>query len=68
MAKNAVVVTERATDNIDFDDVVKRMPQHETDALCRAIINGINRLFNDERNRADYEQWKKTRMLQGGTQ
>lgn len=37
------------------------MPTFQQEAMCRTIITGINRLFEDEKNRADFEQWKKAR-------
>ena len=45
------------------------MPTFQQEAMCRTIITGINRLFEDEKNRADFERWKKARAArraQGG--
>ena len=45
------------------------MPKFQQEAMCRTIITGINRLFEDERYRADFEAWKKARAArraQGG--
>ncbi len=41
------------------------MPQYQKDAMCRTLTNSINRLFEDERNRAEYEEWKLKRRRTG---
>lgn len=40
---------------------VDELSDFQTDAMCRTIIGSIRRLFEDERNRTDFEQWKKAR-------
>ena len=41
---------------------IDALAEYQKEAMCRAITNGIRRLFEDERNRADFEQWKKNRQ------
>ena len=41
------------------------MPQYQKDAMCRTLTSSINRLFEDERNRADYQEWKLKRRRTG---
>ncbi|MEE0873992.1 MAG: hypothetical protein UIH27_11105 [Ruminococcus sp.] len=48
---------------------IDSMPAYQKEAMCRTIIGSINRLFEDEKNRADFERWKKARAArraQGG--
>lgn len=42
---------------IQFDT----MSNYQKEAMCRTLTSSINRLFEDERNRADFEQWKLKR-------
>lgn len=37
------------------------MPEHQADAMMRTLLNGIGRLFEDPKVRADYERWKRER-------
>ena len=57
MEQTAVIQT-NATPIID----INALADYQKEAMCRAITNGIRRLLNDERNRADFEQWKKNRQ------
>lgn len=41
------------------------MPQYQKDAMCRTLTSSINRLFEDERIRAEYEEWKLKRRRTG---
>lgn len=38
---------------------IDSIEDYQKEAMCRIITNGIHRLLKDERNRADFEQWKK---------
>lgn len=40
---------------------IEMLTEYQQDAMCRTIIGSIRRLLEDERNRADFEQWKKAR-------
>lgn len=40
---------------------IDALADYQKDAMCRTILGSIRRLFEDERNRADYEQWKQSR-------
>lgn len=40
---------------------IDSMPTYQKEAMCRTIIGSINRLFEDEKNRADFERWKTAR-------
>lgn len=40
---------------------VNALSDYRQEAMCRTIINSINNLLKDERNRADFEQWKKNK-------
>ena len=42
---------------IQFDT----MPKYQKEAMCRTLTSSINRLFEDEENRKNYEQWKLKR-------
>lgn len=37
-------------------------PGNESDALCRTIISGMSRAFEDPAVMADYQNWKKQRQ------
>lgn len=39
----------------------EKIPEHEINAMCRAIIAGCKRLFEDPEIQADFEEWKKAR-------
>ena len=38
------------------------LPENESDALCRTIISGMSRAFEDPAVMADYQNWKKQRQ------
>lgn len=40
---------------------IDALADYQQEAMCRTIIGSIRRLFEDERNRADFEQWKAGR-------
>ena len=40
---------------------IDALADYQKEAMCRVITNGIRRLLNDERNRADFEQWKNNK-------
>lgn len=44
--------------NIELDT----LPENESDALCRTIISGMSRAFEDPAVMADYQNWKKQRQ------
>ena len=56
MEQTAVIQT-NAPPIFDID----ALAEYQKEAMCRAITNGIRRLFEDERNRADFEQWKNNK-------
>lgn len=39
----------------------EEIPEHETNAMCRAIVAGVKRLFEDPEIQADFEKWKAAR-------
>ena len=45
---------------IVFD--IEALADYQKDALCRTVTNSINRLLKDEKNRDDYERWKKEKQ------
>lgn len=59
MASKENVVIKRNVEGVEIDGILDRLPQHEADSMCRTIIGGINRLFQDQKYRDDYERWKK---------
>lgn len=40
---------------------IHALPQHQQEAMCRTITACIRRLLADEKNRDDFEQWRKAR-------
>ena len=40
---------------------IQALPHHQQEAMCRTITACIRRLLTDEKNRADFEQWRKAR-------
>lgn len=40
---------------------IQALPQHQQEAMCRTITACIRRLLADEKNRADFEQWRRAR-------
>ena len=40
---------------------IDMLADYQKDAMCRTIIGSIRRLLEDERNRQDFEEWKKAR-------
>lgn len=40
---------------------IQALPQHQQEAMCRTITACIRRLLADEKNRADFEQWRQAR-------
>ena len=48
-----------ATTIFDID----ALSEYQKAAMCRTIASSINRLLEDEKNRADYERWKKEKQL-----
>jgi hypothetical protein len=40
---------------------IQTLPQHQQETMCRTITACIRRLLADEKNRADFEQWRKAR-------
>lgn len=35
------------------------MPSHDSNSMCRILINCINRYFEDPKIKAEYDQWKR---------
>lgn len=50
----------RSGDGLRIDP--DRIPDHETKAMCRAIVAGVKRLFEDPEVKADFEKWKAARQ------
>jgi hypothetical protein len=40
---------------------IQALPQHQQETMCRTITACIRRLLADEKNRADFEQWRQAR-------
>lgn len=53
-------VGSRTPQNINIE--LDTLPENESDALCRAIISGMSRAFEDPAVMADYQNWKKQRQ------
>jgi transcriptional regulator with XRE-family HTH domain len=59
-----VISTTPATVDINLD----LMPKHELDSLCRVILRGARKAFENPQFRADYEVWlaeRKARQAAG---
>lgn len=41
---------------------LETLPENESDALCRTILSGMSRVFEDPAVIADYQNWKKQRQ------
>ena len=39
----------------------EQLPEYQSDALCRVILGGVARIFEDPAVREDYERWKAAR-------
>lgn len=53
-------VGSRTPQNINIE--LDTLPENESDALYRTIINGMSRAFEDPAVMADYQNWKKQRQ------
>ncbi len=53
-------VESRTPQNINIE--LDTLPENESDALCRTIISGMSRAFEDPAVMADYQNWKKQRQ------
>ena len=53
-------VGSRTPQNINIE--LDTLPENESDALCRTIISGMSRAFEDPAVMADYQNWKKQRQ------
>lgn len=53
-------VESRTPQNINIE--LDTLPENESDALCRTIISGMSRAFEDPTVMADYQNWKKQRQ------
>lgn len=49
----------RSGDGLRIDP--DKIPEHETNAMCRVIMAGVKELFKDPEIRADFEKWKRER-------
>lgn len=61
MAKTIKTVGTRTPENINIE--LNTLPENESDALCRTILSGAARMFEDPAIMADYQNWKKQRQL-----
>lgn len=50
----------RTPESINIE--LEALPENESDAICRAIISGMSRVFEDPAIKADYQNWKKQRQ------
>lgn len=57
-------VGSRTPQNINIE--LDTLPENESDALCRTIISGMSRAFEDPAVMADYQNWKKQRQQRTG--
>lgn len=57
-------VGSRTPQNINIE--LDTLPENESDALCRTIISGMSRAFEDPAVMADYQNWKKTETTKKG--
>ncbi len=39
----------------------EEIPENESDAICRTILNAMGRVFEDPEVKEDYKRWKKER-------
>ena len=56
--KNPVVIS-RMPAQVNVD--INAMPQFEVDRMCRTIIGGANRFFENPEVRKDFAAWKAAR-------
>ena len=49
-------VGSRTPQNINIE--LDTLPENESNALCRTIISGMSRAFEDPAVMADYQNWK----------
>lgn len=56
--KNPVVIS-RMPAQVNVD--INAMPQFEMDRMCRTIISGANRFFENPAVQADFAVWKAAR-------
>lgn len=47
---------------------LEEVPQCDTELMCRTISAAVNRLMQDEMNRADFEAWREKRNKSNGKQ
>ena len=45
----------------DLSLELEQLPRHQSDTLCRVILGGVARIFEDPAVREDYERWKAAR-------
>lgn len=60
-AKTIKSVGTRAPESINIE--LETLPENESDALCRTILSGAARIFEDPAVMSDYQNWKKQRQL-----
>lgn len=53
-------VGSRTPQNINIE--LDTLPENESDALCRTILSGMSRVFEDPTIMADYQNWKKQKQ------
>lgn len=53
--------TEQICNNGDLCLELDQLPKHQSDTLCRIILSGVARIFEDPAVREDYEKWKAAR-------
>lgn len=41
------------------------IPSHQSDAMCRTVLGGVARLFENPAVMADYKRWKQERSIKG---
>lgn len=51
----------RTPESINIE--LEALPENESDAICRTILSGMSRIFEDPAVVADYKNWKQQREL-----
>jgi hypothetical protein len=51
------MANENAEIHINYDEI----PDFEIEHMCRTVSAAVNRLLQDPKNKADFEQWRKAR-------
>lgn len=55
--KKQKVVLSRTSETVDIK--INKIPKYQVDRMCKVVLEGTARLFEDPAVRADFERWKK---------